>query len=110
MNFAAWFSSFFLFLGVLTNRILAQDFKFRPERQQIPTPGCLVMKGAWKAALRPAHRTSTMRGWPISGIGEVAGPSDDIDALEIVTRPKKNPKRGPPGEQFWPDSFRKTPR
>ncbi len=83
MNFAAWFSSFFLFLGVLTNRILAQDFKFRPERQQIPTPGCLVMKGAWKAALRPAHRTSTMRGWPISGIRETNGGS--VSALEIVS-------------------------
>jgi len=26
----------------------AQDSRFRPDRQQIPTPGCLVMKGAWE--------------------------------------------------------------
>ena len=28
--------------------ISAQDSRYRPERQQIPTPGCLVMKGAWE--------------------------------------------------------------
>ena len=53
MKFAAWSSSLFLFLVVLTNPILAQDSKFRPERQQIPTPGCLVMKGAWEGGSAP---------------------------------------------------------
>jgi iron(II)-dependent oxidoreductase len=28
--------------------VLAQDSHYRPERQQISTPGCLVMKGAWE--------------------------------------------------------------
>jgi len=28
--------------------LLAQDSHYRPERQQIPTPSCLVMKGAWQ--------------------------------------------------------------
>jgi formylglycine-generating enzyme required for sulfatase activity len=28
--------------------LAAQDSRYRPERQQIPTPGCLVMKGAWE--------------------------------------------------------------
>ena len=53
MKFAAWSSSLFLFLVALTNPILAQDSKFRPERQQIPTPGCLVMKGAWEGGSAP---------------------------------------------------------
>ena len=26
----------------------AQDSHFRPDRQQIPTPGCLIMTGAWE--------------------------------------------------------------
>lgn len=63
MNFAAWSSSFFLFLGVLTNPILAQDFKFRPERQQIPTPGCLVMKGAWEGGSAPCTQNEH-DAWP----------------------------------------------
>jgi formylglycine-generating enzyme required for sulfatase activity len=28
--------------------LFAQDSRFRPERQQIPTPACLEMKGAWQ--------------------------------------------------------------
>ena len=35
-------------LVVLCSMSLAQDSRYRPERQQIPTPGCLVMKGAWE--------------------------------------------------------------
>src|SRR5215469_4262412 len=35
-------------LFVLSSVVLAQDSRYRPERQQIPTPGCLVMKGAWE--------------------------------------------------------------
>jgi formylglycine-generating enzyme required for sulfatase activity len=33
--------------------VLAQDSHFRPERQQIPTPGCLIMKGAWEGGSKP---------------------------------------------------------
>jgi hypothetical protein len=28
--------------------MLAQDSHYRPERQQIPFPTCLTMKGAWE--------------------------------------------------------------
>src|SRR5215469_653579 len=30
------------------NFVCAQDSHYRPDRQQIPTPGCLVMKAAWE--------------------------------------------------------------
>jgi gamma-glutamyl hercynylcysteine S-oxide synthase len=33
--------------------VLAQDSHYRPDRQQIPTPGCLVMKGAWEGGSKP---------------------------------------------------------
>jgi gamma-glutamyl hercynylcysteine S-oxide synthase len=33
--------------------VLAQDSHFRPDRQQIPTPGCLNMKGAWEGGSTP---------------------------------------------------------
>src|SRR4029453_8715556 len=31
----------------------AQDSRYRPDRQQIPTPGCLIMKGAWEGGSKP---------------------------------------------------------
>jgi len=31
----------------------AQDSRFRPDRQQFPTPGCLNMKGAWEGGTTP---------------------------------------------------------
>ena len=37
-----------LTLLVAATVISAQDSRYRPEKQQIPTPGCLVMKGAWE--------------------------------------------------------------
>ena len=39
----------------------AQDSRFRPDRQQIPTPGCLVMKGAWEggSTALPCSRSSS---------------------------------------------------
>ncbi len=33
--------------------VSAQDSHFRPERQQIPTPGCLNLKGAWEGGSAP---------------------------------------------------------
>src|SRR5579863_6325430 len=33
--------------------VSAQDSRFRPEGQQIPTPGCLNMKGAWEGGSSP---------------------------------------------------------
>src|ERR1700756_4929239 len=46
-----------LFVAVIlvatANVASAQDSHYRPERQQIPTPGCLVMKGAWEGGSKP---------------------------------------------------------
>jgi iron(II)-dependent oxidoreductase len=33
--------------------VSAQDTRFRPDRQQIPTPSCLNMKGAWEGGSAP---------------------------------------------------------
>jgi formylglycine-generating enzyme required for sulfatase activity len=33
--------------------VSAQDSRFRPDRQQIPAPGCLNMKGAWEGGSTP---------------------------------------------------------
>ena len=33
--------------------VAAQDSRFRPDDQQIPTPGCLNMKGAWEGGSAP---------------------------------------------------------
>jgi iron(II)-dependent oxidoreductase len=33
--------------------VSAQDSHYRPDRQQIPTPGCLIMKGAWEGGSKP---------------------------------------------------------
>src|SRR5260370_28047594 len=41
-----------VFLGVTSN-LSSQDTRFRPDRQQIPTPGCLNMKGAWEGGSAP---------------------------------------------------------
>ena len=34
----------------------AQDTKFAPKQQQIPTPSCLAMKGAWEGGSTPCGR------------------------------------------------------
>lgn len=39
-------------LGV-ASLVSAQDSHYRPERQQIPTPSCLVMKGLWEGGSKP---------------------------------------------------------
>ena len=33
--------------------VSAQDSHFRPHGQQIPTPGCLIMKGTWEGGSKP---------------------------------------------------------
>ena len=46
----------FLAVAFLTTAfciLSAQDSRFRPDRQQIPTPGCLNMKGAWEGGSTP---------------------------------------------------------
>src|SRR2546425_12493491 len=32
---------------------IAQDSRYRPEHQQIPTPGCLTLKAAWEGGSSP---------------------------------------------------------
>src|SRR5258708_34312040 len=48
-------SALFVTLALLSlaHTALAQDTRFRPDRQQIPTPGCLNMKGAWEGGSAP---------------------------------------------------------
>jgi hypothetical protein len=36
--------------------VSAQDSHFRPDHQQIPTPGCLVMTGAWEGGSKPCTK------------------------------------------------------
>ena len=36
--------------------VSAQDSHFRPEHQQIPTPSCLNMKGAWEGGSKPCSQ------------------------------------------------------
>jgi len=45
IHFASDIAATLLAMAITTS---AQDSRFRAERQQIPTPGCLVMKGAWE--------------------------------------------------------------
>jgi len=40
-------------LAVAARTVSAQDSHFRPEHQQIPTPGCLIMRGAWEGGSKP---------------------------------------------------------
>ena len=45
-----------LFVAVVllaASTVSAQDSHFRPEHQQIPTPGCLIMTGAWEGGSKP---------------------------------------------------------
>lgn len=45
----SWTTPCFVLLLILGSKsIPAQDTHFRPERQQIPSPSCLTMRGAWE--------------------------------------------------------------
>ncbi len=48
-------SAIFVTLTLLSvaSTLSAQDSRFRPDRQQIPTPGCLNLKGAWEGGSAP---------------------------------------------------------
>lgn len=41
-------SLLFTLLMLTAGHAVSQDSNFSPEHQQIPNPGCLVMKGAWE--------------------------------------------------------------
>jgi len=41
----------FISLVLITGMLHAQDSHYRPERQQIPTPRCLAMTGAWEGGI-----------------------------------------------------------
>ncbi len=48
------FSPYICFAVLAAASVLsAQDSKYRPEKQQIPAPGCLNMKGAWEGGSTP---------------------------------------------------------
>jgi formylglycine-generating enzyme required for sulfatase activity len=37
--------------------LVSQDSKYRPQGQQIPTPECLIMKGAWEGGSKPCTQS-----------------------------------------------------
>lgn len=37
--------------------LVSQDSRYRPQGQQIPTPDCLVMKGAWEGGSKPCTQS-----------------------------------------------------
>jgi gamma-glutamyl hercynylcysteine S-oxide synthase len=52
MKLASICGSITIFLLCAASFVLAQDSHYRPERQQIPGPACLTMKGAWEGGSR----------------------------------------------------------
>jgi gamma-glutamyl hercynylcysteine S-oxide synthase len=42
-----------LLVAALTLPLMAQDSRYRPERQQIPPPACLTMRFIWEGGYRP---------------------------------------------------------
>jgi iron(II)-dependent oxidoreductase len=56
MKLIAWpFVAIALLLATFT--VVAQDSHFRPDHQQIPTPGCLNLKGAWEGGSAPCSQS-----------------------------------------------------
>jgi formylglycine-generating enzyme required for sulfatase activity len=51
MNLA--FVRLVVFAVISSACLFAQDSRYRPERQQIPFPTCLTMKGAWEGGSKP---------------------------------------------------------
>ena len=45
------------FVLILSWPLASQDSRFRPQGQQIPTPDCLVMKGAWEGGSKPCTQS-----------------------------------------------------
>lgn len=45
------------FVLILSLPLASQDSRYRPQGQQIPTPDCLVMKGAWEGGPRPCTQS-----------------------------------------------------
>jgi iron(II)-dependent oxidoreductase len=45
------------FVLILSLPLASQDSRYRPQGQQIPTPDCLVMKGAWEGGSRPCTQS-----------------------------------------------------
>ena len=43
----------FVVLLAIASRLSAQDSHYYPEKQQIPSPSCLAMKGAWEGGSKP---------------------------------------------------------
>jgi len=45
------------FVLILSLPLASQDSRYRPQGQQIPTPDCLVMKGAWEGGSKPCTQS-----------------------------------------------------
>lgn len=45
------------FVVILSLPLASQDSRYRPQGQQIPTPDCLVMKGAWEGGSKPCTQS-----------------------------------------------------
>jgi len=45
------------FVLILSLPLVSQDSRYRPQGQQIPTPDCLVMKGAWEGGSKPCTQS-----------------------------------------------------
>ena len=48
-----------VFLLFVSSLAAAQDSRYRPDRQQIPGPACLTMKGAWEGGSKALHARGT---------------------------------------------------
>ena len=45
--------SLILVVHIFISILVGQDTRFHPEGQQIPTPSCLIMNGAWQGGSTP---------------------------------------------------------
>ncbi len=45
------------FVLTISLPLVSQDSRYRPQGQQIPTPDCLVMKGAWEGGSKPCTQS-----------------------------------------------------
>jgi acetyl esterase/lipase len=69
------------FVLILSLPLASQDSRYRPQGQQIPTPDCLVMKGAWAIGLAYPDRFSA-----IACIAVIREAPALVDALASATR------------------------
>ena len=85
-------SALFVTLALLSvaPTVPAQDTRFRPERQQIPTPECLNMKGEWEGGSKPCSVKSMTHGWPTFGIGAMSAGFASATTVRATTLPSSS--------------------